>query len=173
MVTQETIQTMHCGLHKTPFKNVLELMPELVEPMNDFKNSNLQYAPEDYIFDVKVHMLMPNQYPCIPNWHFDNIPRDENNQQDFSKVTNDWMYLWVSNEPLTEFLQKDNNIVKIEPQKWMPFTQKNSHRGTMSNQHCWRLFIRACPKSILIANPMTKWIRRHSQVYLDASQFTW
>lgn len=30
---------------------------------------------KDGVIDVKIHMLMPNQYPCIPNWHYDLVPQ--------------------------------------------------------------------------------------------------
>lgn len=63
------------------------------EPM--FFNSNLEFAfdnggpitrdfitrlPYDWqtcnpVIDSRVHMLMPNWYPCIPGWHHDDVPR--------------------------------------------------------------------------------------------------
>jgi hypothetical protein len=30
---------------------------------------------KDFIFDSRVHMLMPGWYPCIPGWHLDDVPR--------------------------------------------------------------------------------------------------
>lgn len=45
-------------------------MPDLHEVLNTFPDE-----PTVFTWDVKIHMLMPNQYPCIPNWHFDNVPR--------------------------------------------------------------------------------------------------
>lgn len=125
--------------------------------------------------DVKVHMLMPNQYPCIPNWHFDNIPR-VNNVQDFGKVKLDLpMYLWVSNTPLTQFRNKDiGNGGYMIPGQWLKFNQKDEHRGTMSDTFQWRGFIRATHKEILPANKSgSNPLRRHSQVYLDAKNFSW
>lgn len=29
----------------------------------------------DVVFDSRVHMLMPEWYPCIPGWHHDDVPR--------------------------------------------------------------------------------------------------
>lgn len=155
----------HCGVHRASFNDLLHHMPDLRDLLSTFPDN-----PEDYIWDVKVHMLMPNQYPCIPNWHFDNIPR-VNNAQDWGKVRMDRsMYLWLSNEPLTEF--RDGRAV--EAGQWIKFTQRDEHRGTMSTDFQWRGFIRATHKDIMPAiasghDPL----RRHSQVYLDASNFSW
>lgn len=160
----------HCGLHQATIEDMRIHMKDL------WKSTILEEFPEDFsdfIWDVKVHMLMPNQYPCIPNWHFDNVPR-VNNKQDFDKVKPDSpMYLWISGEPLTEF-RKNGEIEKIKAKHWHRFTQEDEHKGTMSNTFCWRGFIRATHKSIAPQikrghNPL----RRHSQVYLDASNFSW
>jgi hypothetical protein len=67
---------------------------------------------------------------------------------------------------------KDSPFKKKRKQ-WMPFAQKDLHRETESLMNTWKLFIRACPTSILKPNPPEKWIRRHSQVYLDSNIFTW
>lgn len=158
----------HCGLHQATFYQVTQYMPEVADLIRDTFPPTEEI--EDFIWDIKVHMLMPNQYPCIPNWHFDNIPR-VNNKQDFEKVKAHLpMYLWISNPPLTEFRKGG----LIEPCKWHRFTQKDEHRGTMSEDFQWRGFIRATHKGILPAN--TKGdspLRRHSQVYLDANNFSW
>ena len=70
----------HCGVHQASFEQLVELMPDL-ECIKDSFPENVN----DFTWDVKVHMLMPNQFPCIPNWHFDNVPR-LNNKQDFDAV---------------------------------------------------------------------------------------
>lgn len=156
----------HCGVHRASWEQLKESMPDVAElVIKDF--------PEDvntFTWDVKVHMLMPNQYPCIPNWHFDNIPR-VNNVQDWDLVKVHLpMYLYISGHPLTEF----RNGGSITPKKWTRFTQKDEHRGTISNDFQWRGFIRATHKDILPANPSgADCTRRHSQVYLDSSNFTW
>lgn len=39
------------------------------------------------IIDTKVVMLMPEQYPCIPGWHCDNVPRNYSlGQPDLSQL---------------------------------------------------------------------------------------
>lgn len=98
--------SQECGVHRACFDDLVKVMPDLICIKDSFPE-----RVDDFVWDVKVHMLMPNQFPCIPNWHFDNIPR-VNNKQDFDKVTPDLpMYLWISNEPLTEFRDKG----KIKP----------------------------------------------------------
>ena len=73
----------HCGVHQASFEQLVQLMPDLHELLNTFPEN-----PSEFVWDVKVHMLMPGQYPCIPNWHYDNIPR-VNNKQDFDLVRYD------------------------------------------------------------------------------------
>lgn len=156
----------HCGVHRASWCQLKESMPEIAEHiLNDFPD-----VVDDFTWDVKVHMLMPNQYPCIPNWHFDNIPR-VNNAQDWGQVkTHLPMYLWLSGEPLTEFKASG----KIKAGSWVRFTQKDEHRGTMSEDFQWRGFIRATHNEIMPANKSGADVtRRHSQVYLDASNFSW
>lgn len=69
-----------CGVHQTSYSLMIDAMPDLIVIEKTFpENVN------DFIWDVKVHMLMPSQFPCIPNWHYENIPRI-NNKRDFSLV---------------------------------------------------------------------------------------
>lgn len=158
----------HCGVHQATSYQLLCLMPDLSDLLLTFPEN-----AGDFIWDVKVHMLMPGQFPCIPNWHFDNVPR-VNNKQDFSQVNASLpMYLWISGEPLTEF-RKNGETTKITPQTWHRFTQDDEHRGTKSEDFCWRGFIRATHKDLLKdweKKPTAH--RRHSQVYLDANNFYW
>lgn len=156
----------HCGVHQAPFENMLLSMPDLDEILQTFPED-----PYDFTWDVKVHMLMPGQFPCIPGKHVDMIPR-VNGKQDFSLARYDLkMYLWVSGHPLTKFGDK-----LIEPQTWIPFTQADEHEGTCSEQFTWRGFIRAVPHEILKPKKVksfTEYLRRHTQVYLDAEKFKW
>lgn len=161
----------HCGLFHTPFKEAYSLMPDL---KNIFDSAPV-IKNESYVVDVKIHMLMPNQWPCIPNWHYDHIPRDEELNQRFDLVEADKvMFMWVSGEPLPEFRNIGNQpFTKVPERTWFPFTQLDEHRGTMSKIHTWRTFIRLTPQSILRPAPTDKWIRRHVQVYLDINKFKW
>ena len=141
-------------------------MPELSEVIDTFPDT-----PSMFTWDVKVHMLMPRQYPCIPDWHVDNVPRVAGVQQ-FDKVRPDLpMYLWLSNGPLTEFVNG-----YVTPRQWLRFTQEDVHRGTAAGEFGWRLFIRATHQEIM---PPKLWptyegyLRRHTQVYLDAKDYQW
>jgi len=159
----------HCGVHQADGETLFRLMPDIKQMIVDTFPERIN----DFIWDVKVHMLMPNQYPCIPNWHFDNVPR-VNNKQDFDLIKKDApMYVWLSGAPLTEFRQGDRQWF-IKPREWVRFTQTDEHRGTASNDFCWRGFIRATHKDIAPQQSRLKdHLRRHSQVYLDAENFRW
>jgi hypothetical protein len=155
------------GVHKATYNELCELMPDLRKIKDTFPDN-----VEDFYWDVKVHMLMPNQFPCIPNWHYDNIPRHKG-KQDFDKC--DYtkpMYLWLSGTPLTEF-EFNTTEYKIEPKKWFKFNQGSKHRGTISKDFTWRGFIRATHKDLMIRSEDHNPLRRHSQVYLDSENFTW
>ena len=152
----------HSGVHQAPFHVVKELMPDLLEVLGTFPDK-----PEDFTWDVKVHMLMPRQYPCIPNWHTDNVPR-VNGVQRFDRIQPDKpMYLWISGAPLTQFKHG-----YVTPLVWHRFTQLDEHRGTMAADFCWRGFIRATHQDIQLPKS-GEWLRRHSQVYLDAETYQW
>lgn len=160
--------TQHCGIHRGTALDIQTLMPE-VEPLLATFPKN----PYRYTWDIKVHMLMPGQYPCIPGWHHDMVPRDESGRQDYSLVRPDEsMYLWISGAPFTEY-EGAGGVKRVEPQVWYEFSQLCRHRGTPSPDHTWRCFVRAVPATLLWPNPPDKVFRRHSQVYLDAATFTW
>jgi hypothetical protein len=159
----------HNGVHRASWDDLCYFMPDVaIMVSKDFPEN-----PDDFTWDVKVHMLMPAQWPCIPNWHYDNVPR-VNNVQDWGLVRLDLpMYLWVSGEPLTEF-RKDGVVTRIQAGEWKRFTQADEHRGTRCETFTWRGFIRATHKDIMPANPRgPAVVRRHSQVYLDVSNFAW
>lgn len=158
-----------CGVHRASFSDLYRHMPDVFEMVAaTFPEGE---DPNDYTWDVKVHMLMPGQFPCIPNWHYDNVPRI-NNVQDFNSVRLDrHMYLWVSGAPLTEFKHPDGEVTAVIPKTWHKFTQKDKHRGTVSYDFTWRGFIRATHKDI--QTPQESCVRIHSQVYLDSETFRW
>ena len=165
--TQDQLKQMHNGLISCPIDWVEDLMPE-VAPL-------IETAPiehRDYVVDVKVHMLMPNQFPCIPNWHGDFVPRDaDNNLREELIDDTQVMFLWLSGPPITEF--EDGRTVS--PGEWVPFTQRDIHRGRMSDEFQWRLFVRLTPLSLArnVAKTKKDALRRHTQVYLDSEGFTW
>jgi hypothetical protein len=136
----------HNGVILCTLDETLKLMPEVEPVLTELIDSGeLEFDINDYLIDVKVHMLMPEQYPCIPNWHCDFVPRDEELKLRPDLITGEKMYLWVSGEPKTEFRETPERV-KTENYEWVVFTQRDSHRGKL---------------------------RRHSQVYLDANTFNW
>lgn len=152
----------HCGIHQAPYEKVLELMPDLSEIMATFPD-----VPTDFTWDIKVHMLMPRQYPCIPHWHTDNVPRIDGIQRfDLIRLEKP-MYMWISGGPLTQF--KHGFIL---PQRWVRFNQTDEHRGTAAAEFCWRAFIRASHKDILPPKA-SDFLRRHCQVYVDEDTCQW
>lgn len=150
------------GVHQAPFKVLLELLPELKEILETFPDN-----PYNFTWDVKIHMLMPRQYPCIPNWHVDAVPR-VNGVQRFDLIKPELpMYLWVSGAPLTQFKHG-----YISANVWHRFNQTDEHRGTAADSFKWRCMIRATHKDIQ-APKDSDYLRRHSQVYVDSETFQW
>lgn len=166
----------HCGIIQGSIYDVLLHMPDLEGILKTFPKN-----PFEYTWDVKVHMLMPKQFPCIPNWHRDMVPRDEDGNEVEEKIQpEEKMWLWVSGDPLTEFKREDGSTYLIKPKTWTPFTQLDWHRGTAATEFGWRGLIRACPHTLDISNKnvnnpfgVDSPLRRHSQVYLDAENFSW
>lgn len=166
----------HCGIHQGTFQDVIEHMPDLKELLETFPEN-----PNDFTWDVKVHMLMPGQYPCIPNWHRDMVPRDKDGKEDESNLQLDKpMYLWLSGPPYTVFKGQNGDNLEIPVQTWYKFNQSNWHTGVPAEKFCWRGLIRACHNDLKIGssnvnNPFGKHsvLRRHTQVYLDAKNYNW
>lgn len=152
----------HCGVHQAEIETLVNLMPDL-EPIIDTFPDN----PNHFTWDVKVHMLMPGQYPCIPNWHTDFIPRKNGIQQFHEAKPQFPLYMWVSGGPLTQFKHGF-----IEAQKWVRFTQLDEHRGLPASEFTWRGFIRATHQEICKPKK-SDWLRRHTQVYLNADNYQW
>lgn len=151
-------------------------MPEVAPILDELVESGMLEEPEEnYVVDVKIHMLMPNQYPCIPNWHKDFTPRDSEGKRIKAELTNRKMYMWLSGNPLTEYKNKETGATFTKSaQEWHSFTQNDVHRGTMSKEHTWRCFIRVIPKDFVHETTINVGqLRRHTQVYLDSKRFTW
>lgn len=152
----------HCGVHQAPFDVMVQLMPVVVPIIETFPDDGTKFT-----WDIKVHMLMPRQYPCIPHWHSDNVPR-ENGIQRFDQLKPDLpMWMWLSGPPLTQF--KHGYVL---PQRWHRFTQLDEHRGTAAGDFGWRCFIRATHSAIQPPKPDGH-LRRHCQVYLDENTYQW
>jgi hypothetical protein len=161
----------HCGVIEATPDQLRDLMPEVYEMVvATFPQQESLY---DFWWDVRVSMLMPGQWPAIPNWHFDHIPRKTSRtdpRRDFKAIRPELpMYMWLSGAPFTEF--KDGREVK--PETWIRFNQTDSHRAVAAEEHCWRGFIRAVHKGIVPVRHDVPVLRRHSQVYLNADTFSW
>jgi hypothetical protein len=162
------------GVMLCSFDKTKAIMPEISGLLEEVKPM-LEMSEDNYVVDVKVHMLMPNSYPCIPNWHYDFLPRDGDGKRIKGERSKLKMFMWISGEPLT--IYKDRETGKEytkECKKWHSFTQDDMHRGSMSEIHTWRCFIRVIPKKFI--HKTTKNIgeeRRHIQVYCDSSKFRW
>lgn len=167
----------HNGVMLCSFEETYKLMPEVKPILGELIDSGmLEFSVEEYAVDVKIHMLMPNQWPCIPNWHRDFIPRDKNGKKNNRGITGEKMYMWISGKPCTEYKDRENPGISYfkEPQKWHSFTQHDFHRGTMSEEHTWRCFIRVIPKKFIHPSTINVGTKRdHIQVYLDVNRFTW
>lgn len=161
----------HNGLMLCTMTEAKKLMPEVLPILQ-------QLIPEmcwdEYLIDVKVHMLMPGQFPCIPNWHYDFLPRSEDGERSCNTRSDKKMYMWLSDAPLTLYKDRNGKEFTKPAKRWHSFTQHDLHRGQMSEDHVWRCFIRVIPKEFV--HTITKNIgevRRHIQVYCDSSKFRW
>jgi hypothetical protein len=200
---EAVLSTDHCGLFRAPLHLAASLMPSMADLIASAPIDVSQR--EEWEVDIKVHMLMKDQYPCIPNWHCDNVPRADNATRydligehggAFDWATNRTypMYLWVSDEPTTEFLAHDFTVPeapknhadvasdvndwampveRILKNAWYAMDQRTPHRGRPAERNGWRVFARLTHKSIAPARPVVSVIRRHAQVYLEANHFTW
>ena len=164
----------HNGVMLCSFEKTIKFMPE-VEPILNELLPSLILPINEYAVDVKIHMLMPKQWPCIPNWHRDFIPRDKDLKRSAKKITGELMFMWLSSAPLTEYKDSINKKVYLkQPQKWHSFTQHDLHRGTMCEEHIWRCFIRVIPKKFIHPSTINiGQVRRHIQVYCDSRKFNW
>jgi len=153
----------------------MELMPEVTPFLEQlYESGMMELEPTEYLVDVKIHMLMPNMWPCIPNWHRDFVPRDMNLKRDFKKISGEKMYSWLSGPPFTEYRREDGSKYLMEANEWHAFTQDDLHRGTMCTEHTWRCFIRVIPAKFVHPTTINKGqLRQHIQTYLDVNKFTW
>lgn len=164
----------HCGVMLCTFEQTFQYMPEIRSILEQVYPL-LELDLKDYLVDVKVHMLMPNQFPCIPNWHRDFMPRDDKGLRIKAVPSPLKMYMWLSGPPLTVYRDSVSGKEYTKPALcWHSFTQNDLHRGDVSTEHTWRCFIRIIPKEFVhTTTTNVGTIRRHSQVYLDASKFNW
>lgn len=166
----------HNGVMLCSFDKTKELMPEVTPIIDELLNSDLlEDREENYLVDVKVHMLIKGMYPCIPNWHRDFQPRGDDGKREPTINCQRKMYMWLSGSPGTEYIDKKGKTYKKKPQTWNTFTREDVHRGTPSEVEgtTWRCFIRVIPKDFVHSTTINVGeIRRHTQVYLPEN-YTW
>jgi nitrogen fixation protein len=165
----------HNGVMLCDFEKTKELMPEVAPLIDDLISSGqLEEAPENYLVDVKIHMLIQGMYPCIPSWHRDFQPRNCNGKREKTVKCNRKMYMWISGAPSTEYKNDLGETYKKEPQTWSSFTRQDLHRGTKCElKNTWRCLIRVIPKDFVHDITINAGqIRRHTQVYLPET-YSW
>lgn len=189
--TPETLQQLPCGLFRAPADQVGFLMPEFTDLMETAPLDDLS----EWELDLKIHMLMPKQYPALPNWHCDNVPR-VNGKTNYQGIDDNAprMLLWVSGGPHTEFLRDDWEVeeevqghdevaglvngygfptMKAPGNCWISMDQRTPHRATRAEEFTWRVFARLTHRSIAPARPVLTHMRRHCQVYVCPKTFSW
>ncbi len=115
--TDKELEDLPCGLFRCNLvedagKHLPELRYLFIEAENMLFGEG--HDSNDWVIDVKIHMLMEKMYPCIPNWHCDNVLRNKDGKLDYIKTSElkdkKPMYLWVSGTPCTEFLREPLEI---------------------------------------------------------------
>lgn len=149
------LKRIQAGLINIPFWDCYNNYPELKDILDSFNPK--EFPKELYCFDIRIHSLSPGEYPGIFNWH-----HDTNTFKSNIKPTTK-LYLWVSNEPLTEFQEYG----KIPEKTWFEFNTNDLHRALPSKTFCDRLFIRAAPEIYCYVPSSEERIRTKSIVYLE------
>jgi hypothetical protein len=153
---------------------------------------------DDIIIDSRITMTMNGQYPSIPGWHCDHVPRGANGQPDFSLVDPKIFHRMIvvsgseSVVSCTEFVTEpvsidvdpdnvwnsvdkycnSNNVKKekIEQGKIYQFDQMTIHRATACETPGWRMFLRA---SFNCKSKPVNEIRKQVQVYTPIDNNGW
>ena len=157
---------------------------------------------EDFVFDSRVHMLMPGWFPCIPGFHHDDVPRGENGQPDYinpayrsnhvmglvngdicptqfalgpaslSIPENDIIYKHW--HPEVEQLCRDGKLELIDAPSGVLiyFDCDTLHQGQRARDGGWRWFGRLSWNTHRSRN-VTNEIRRQVQVYLEYPMEGW
>jgi hypothetical protein len=162
----------------------------------------LDWVNSNPVLDSRVHMLMPNWYPCIPGWHHDDVPRStatgqpnyvnpEYRSEHLCGLVNadicptEFLLgeIEVSDPDINtrvynvmndevELLLPSLEIYKAESGKYIEFNCDTFHTGVKANAGGWRWFIRLSRKTDRTKN-ITNEIRRQVQVYLEEPMAGW
>ena len=83
------------------------------------------------------------------------------------------MFIWISGQPATEYLDANGSSYFKECGVWHEFNRTDMHRGTECKVGIWRCFIRVIPKDFIHSTTINVGqIRRHTQVYLTKN-YNW
>ena len=156
----------------------------------------------DIVIDSRVHMLMPNWYPCIPGWHHDDVPRStatgqpnyetpEYRSEHISglvnaeicpttfllgevEVSSPDINTRVYNVMNDEIESRLAEYQKYEAEsgKYIQFNHDSFHTGVKAVKGGWRWFIRASRRTERTKHT-TNEIRRQVQVYLEEPMAGW
>jgi hypothetical protein len=155
----------------------------------------------DVVIDSKVHMLMPNWYPCIPGYHHDDVPRSTSTGQPNYKnpeyhadhlmglVNGDICptQFIIGNVEVSEpdvngqIYNRWNSEIEAQPDlvrysaesgKYLQFDSNAFHTGIKARAGGWRWFIRLSRNTVRTKH-ITNEIRRQVQVYLDDPMMGW
>mgnify|MGYP000662257710 CR=1 FL=1 len=158
--------------------------------------SKLGPLPATAVIDTRVHMLMPDMYPCIPGWHVDGAPRVDNvpqlhkaspylthfimNVGDCAPthmvsggrvfdVEGDEAYKELD-QKVNDWLDGDRGYIKAESGVIYKLTGRTIHRGSPATKRGWRWFGRISIGDE--AKPENE-IRTQTQVYLSTLNKGW
>lgn len=190
------------------------------EPM--FFNSSLSFAysnggpitqkfieslPKDWmdcgpVLDSRVHMLMPNMYPCIPGWHHDDVPRGGLNEQPYYSAmpyksvhlmglvnaeicptvfalgkhklpkVSEGVVYDVWNDLVEKQIGNELTLQEAKSGELIQFDWQSMHRGQMAKSSGWRWFVRISRNTDRV-HRITNEIRKQVQVYLDKVNGGW
>lgn len=152
-----------------------------------------------WVIDTRTHMLMPGQFPAIPGWHCDGVPREGYESQPNVHKLNEDVYhavVHVSTDEQgvsdTEFINSAVSVVVNSERVWKSvhggvsaikelgitrpgdgqvilFNMPTIHRATPAERRGWRWWMRA---SMYYNKPINQ-IRRHVQVYTVSEGGGW
>jgi hypothetical protein len=141
------------------------------------------------VIDTRVTMTFPGQYPSIPGWHCDDVPRPNKSEQPCFELCDDRVQHFmiilsdvpsvsctefvtenieveIDKEAVWDSLNREIEVLKpktgfISPGDIVQFGQLVPHRASATKVAGWRYFFRA---SITYRKPVNE-IRKQVQVY--------
>jgi len=160
------------------------------------------FYSKNLIIDSRVHMLMPDYYPCIPGWHHDDVPRSrEDGQPNYVNPeyhAKHCMMLVNGDIAPTEFAIGEAEFPEIEKGKviykeWHPIVHEKIEAGELKavsapsdtliyfDDHTWHRGTRAVKAgwrffiraTINTGRKPVNEIRQQVQVYVDPIHLGW